>query len=422
MARELNKLTAIQVKNEKKKGLHHDGGGLYLQVAASGAKSWLFCYRFNGRDREMGLGPLTVVSLAEARIKMQDARKSMAMKIDPLEAKKAAEVKARLETIKGITFKECANAYIDAHKGAWRNQKAIKQWNSFFEKYAYPIIGTLPVNEVDLDLVLKILQPIWATKTETADRIRNRIERILDFAKVREYRQGENPARWRGHLDQLLPRPSKIAKVRHFPALPYSEIGDFMLGLQQINDLGARVLEFTILTGVRTNEATGARWEEIDLKAKTWTVPAHRMKTGIEHRVPLTDRTIEILYEAEKLIEFEQPANHKSGWIFRGRRGDKPISNMAMLMLLRRIGRKDITVHGFRSTFRDWAAEETNFSREVAEAALAHVVENRVEAAYRRGDLFEKRRKLMEAWASYCFTPSLKDGVHDNVVSIRASF
>lgn len=422
MARELNKLTAIQVKAEKRKGLHHDGGGLYLQVASSGAKSWLFCYRFNGRDREMGLGALTTVSLAEARVKMQDARKLITMKIDPLDAKKAAETSTKIEALKGATFRECANAYIEAHKGAWRSEKATKQWGRFFEKYAYPVIGDLPIHAVDLDLVLKILQPIWATKTETADRIRNRIERILDFAKVRGYRQGENPARWRGHLDQLLPRPSKIAKVRHYPALPYVDVGDFVLALQQSKNIGGLALAFTILTCVRTNEAMGAKWTEIDFKTKTWTIPAHRMKTAIEHRVPLTDRVIEILNLAKLLTVPAGSNDIPSAWIFPSQRGNKPISNMAMLMFLRRLGRTDITVHGFRSTFRDWVAETTNFPREVAEAALAHVVENRVEAAYRRGDLFEKRRKLMEAWASYCFTPSLKDGVHDNVVSIRTSF
>jgi integrase len=419
MARELNRLTAIQIKNAKKKGLYHDGGGLYLQVAASGAKSWLFCYRFNGRDREMGLGAESSVSLADARIKRQEAKKLLVLKIDPLEDKKQSQVQARLDALKGITFKECAEEYIDAHKAKWRNEKNIKQWRSVFEKYAYPIIGELPVKDIDRELILKIIKPIWETKTETADRIRNRIKCVLDFARVHEYRHGDNPAQWRGYLDHLLPAPAQIHKVKHFAALPFTKMGDFMITLGQQPGLDARALEFTILTAVRTNEAMGARWREIDFKNKIWTVPANRAKTGAEHRVPLTDRAIEVLNHAEQLTKYKRNGEDLNDWVFLAHKGTKPLSNMAMLMLLRRMERKDITVHGFRSTFRDWTAEMTNFSREVAEAALAHVIENKVEAAYRRGDLFEKRRRLMSEWADYCSKPSLSDEENNNVVNLR---
>lgn len=419
MARQQNKLTAIQVKNLKAEGYHHDGAGLYLKVTTSGAKSWLFCYRFNGRSREMGLGSENQVSLAEARIRMQEARKILANKQDPLEIKKKAEAKARLEAAKNITFKECATAYIDAHKNGWRNDKTAQQWPRFFEKYVYTVIGHLPVDEIDLNLVLRILEPIWTKKTETADRLRSRIERILDWAKVRGYREGENPARWRGHLSNLLANPSKIHKVKHHKAMPHIEVGNFMERLKQQPGMDARVLAFTILTAVRTNEATQAHWEEIDLEKKLWVLSAERTKTGKEHRVPLSDEAIRVLHHAAHVAGLDKTQKY-SGWVFPSSKGHKAISNMAMLMLLRRMERKDITVHGFRSTFRDWTAERTNYPREVAEAALAHVVENKVEAAYLRSDLFDKRRKLMDAWARHCTTP-INNELQDNIVNLNVA-
>lgn len=419
MTRQLNRLTAIQIKNTKEKGLYHDGGGLYLQVKESGAKSWLFCYRFDGRDREMGLGSESIVTLAEARMKVQDARRLLANKVDPLEARKQAEAQVRLEAAKSLSFKECAIKFIEANKSGWRSAKTIKEWPRFFEIYVYSVIGDIAVKDVDLDLVLKIIEPIWTTKTETADRLRSRIERVLDWARVRGYREGENPARWRGHLENLLVRPSKLNKVVHHPSLPYAEVADFVAQIKCQPGMDARVLEFTILTAVRTNEATQARWEEIDLKNRIWTLNADRTKTGKEHRVPLSDATIDVLKRVAKMSGHED-LGQANGWLFPSSKRGKAISNMAMLMLLRRIERTDITVHGFRSTFRVWAAERTTFPREVAEAALAHVVENQVEAAYMRSDLFEKRKRLMDAWAKYCSAPSLAENIN-NVVSLKTA-
>lgn len=295
MAKQLNRLTAIQVKNAKQKGLHHDGGGLYLQVKTSGTKSWLFCYRLDGRDREMGLGSENTVTLAEARIKAQEARKLLADKIDPLKARQEAEAQVRLEAVKGLTFRECSSAFIEIRKSSWRSEKTAKEWPRFFEKYVYPIIGNLPVKDVDLHLVLKILEPIWTTKPETADRIRERMGMVLNWAKVRGYRQGDNPAQWRGFLDNVLPAPSKIRKVQHHPALPHTDVAEFMQRLKTQPGMDALVLEFTILTAVRTTEATNARWEEIDLNKKIWVLSADRTKTGKEHRVPLSDATISVL-------------------------------------------------------------------------------------------------------------------------------
>lgn len=417
MARKLNQLSATKVKTAPK-GWYHDGGGLYLQVTDTAARSWVFCYMLNGRERQMGLGSVGAVSLADARGKLADCKKLLAQKIDPIEVRKSDEAKARYAAASGTTFEECAKAYIATHIGSWRNAKHIKQWPGFFERYVYPVIGKLSVQDVDVGQVLKVLQPIWETKTESANRIRGRIENVLDWAKARGYRQGENPARWRGLLENLLARPSKIWQTTHHPALPYAEVGDFMALLKQQSGLDARALEFTILTAVRTSECINATWEEIDLYNKVWVVPANRTKTRKEHRIPLPEKAITVLKHAMQLTsDKKNPViTEQTGWVFPSRKKIKPLSNMAMLVLLRRIERDDVTVHGFRSTFRDWAAEQTNFPREVAEAALAHTIENQVEAAYRRGDLFEKRRKLMDAWAKYCATPSVKTG--GKVVSI----
>jgi integrase len=419
MTRQLNRLTAIQIKNAKQKGLYHDGGGLYLRVKESGTKSWLFCYRVGGRDREMGLGSENTVSLAEARIKAQEARKLLADKIDPLKARQEAEAKVRLEASKSFTFKECATQFIETNKSGWRSEKTLKEWPRFFEIYVYPVIGDIAIKHVNLDLVLKIIEPIWTTKTETADRLRSRMERVLDWARVRGYREGENPARWRGHLENLLVRPSKLNKVVHHPSLPYAEAADFVALLKEQPGMDAKVLEFTILTAVRTNEATKARWDEIDLKNRIWTLSADRTKTGKEHRVPLSEATLDVLQRVAKMSGHADLAT-ANGWLFPSSKRGKPISNMAMLMLLRRIERTDITVHGFRSTFRVWAAERTTFPREVAEAALAHVVENQVEAAYQRSDLFEKRKRLMDAWAKYCSAPTLVENA-DNIVLLKSA-
>lgn len=294
---------------------------------------------------------------------------------------------------KAVTFEEAAERYIEAHKAGWKNAKHAAQWTTTLKTYAYPLIGESPVQAIDTGLVLKVLEPIWTTKTETANRLRGRIESVLDWARVRGYRERENPARWRGHLEQLLPAPSKVQRVQHHAALPYADLPKFMEALRAQDGVSASALEFAILTVARTGEVIGAKWSEIDLKERVWTIPAERMKAGKEHRVPFSARTLAILKSMKALGSGE--------YVFPGL-NNKALSNMALLMLLRRMGREDITAHGFRSTFRDWAAERTNFPAEVAEMALAHAVGDKVEAAYRRGDLFAKRRELMTAWAKAC--------------------
>jgi integrase len=316
--------------------------------------------------------------------------------IDPIEARSEHRSWKKLEAAKGITFAACATAYLDAHQDAWRNALHRKQWRTTLNNYAGPVFGSLPVQEVDLTLVMKALEPIWRTKCETASRLRGRIEAVLDWATVRGYRKGENPARWRGHLDKLLPARAKIQKVQHHPALPYAELADFMEALRSQEGTAARALEFLILTAARTGEIIGARWDEVDLEDKIWIVLGERMKAGREHRVPLSAATLAILDRMKETREGD--------FVFPGGKTGKPLSNMAMLAVLERMGRDEITAHGFRSTFRDWAAECTDFRSEVVEMALAHKIENKVEAAYRRGDLFEKRRQLMEAWAEFCLT------------------
>lgn len=424
MARQLNKLSATKVKMEKKKGWYHDGGGLYLQVSDTGAKSWVFCYMLNKRNRQMGLGEANTITLAEARLKMIECRKLLADKIDPIDARKAARDKVRQDEAKKITFEECGKAYIDAHISSWRNTAHINQWPGFFKNHVYPTIGKTPVNDVNVDLVLKVLEPLWKTKTVTGKRVRQRIEKVLDWAKVRGYRQGENPARWRGNLDHLLAMPSKIHKVKHFSALPHVDMGSFVQTLRQQPGLDACALEFVILTATRTSETLGAKWAEVDFANKVWTIPAERMKTGKEHRIPLSDQAMAVIERAKKLTKYKTWIDGAwkqadSEFIFSGRKLIKPLSNMTMLQLLRRLERQDITVHGFRSTFRDWAAERTNFQREVIEAALSHAVENQVEAAYFRSDLFDKRRKLMDAWGGYCDAPAAQQG--GTVVSIAVA-
>jgi integrase len=397
MARTTERLTALKVERlaEKPPGMHADGSGLYLQVTDNGA-SWIYRYMLGGRSREMGLGPLALYGLGDARAKALDARRLRHEGIDPIEARKAARTQLRLDAAKAITFKECAEAYIKAHRAGWQNGKHAGQWESTLETYAYPAIGALPVQAIDTALVLKVLEPIWTTKPETATRVRGRVESILDWAKARDYRTGENPARWRGHLDKLLPARSKVRKVKHHAALPYAELPNFLMELRSQPGVAARALEFTILTAARTNETIVATENEIKVAEKLWTVPAERMKAKKEHRVPLSARALAILKEAQS------EGQSDGDFIFPGGKAGRPLSNMAMTEVLRRMGRGDITVHGFRSTFRDWAAERTNFPSEVAEMALAHAVSDKVEAAYRRGVLFEKRRRLMDAWAEFC--------------------
>lgn len=397
MARELNKLNALAVSKAKARGYLADGGGLYLQISASGAKSWVFRFRDGARLKEMGLGSTHTLTLAEARDVALACRKQRLAGLDPIVTRAVARAAARLEAAKAITFQECAEAYIESHKAGWQNAKHAAQWGSTLKTYAYPALGKLAVAAVDTGLILKALEPIWNTKAETASRLRQRIEAVLDWARVRGYREGENPARWKGHLDHSLPSRSKVKKVEHHAALPYTEIDNFMALLRQREGFAARALEFAILTAGRTGEVLNAQWSEIDLEGRLWIVPADRMKAGREHRVPLSDAAVSILRAMAEV--------KTSSYVFPGGTKFKPLSSMALLMTLRRMDMGDLTAHGFRSTFRDWAAERTTFPREIAEAALAHVIGG-VEGAYQRGDYLDKRRKLMDAWTAYTAQPS----------------
>lgn len=397
MPREVGKLTALKVTRLREPRMYGDGGNLWLQVGPNGTKSWVFRYMLGGKEREMGLGPLHTVSLSDARTKAAECRRLCLDGVDPIEARKKTRAQARLDSARSITFKSAAESYIEAHKAGWRNDKHAAQWGATLKTYAYPHFGSLPVQGVDVAFVMKALEPIWSKKPETATRLRGRIESVLDWATARGYRIGENPARWRGHLENLLPARKRVRKAQHHAALPYDDMSTFMEALRLQEGTGARALEFLILTATRTSETLGAKWDEIDLREGVWTLPAERMKGHKEHRVPLAPEAVTVL---KTMRETKQ-----GDYVFPGLKADKPLSNMALLVLLRRMKRTDLTVHGFRSTFRDWAAERTNFPREVAEMALAHAVSDRVEAAYRRGDLFEKRRRLIEAWAKFCGTP-----------------
>ena len=389
MAQHINRLSARKVATLGKPGRHADGGGLYLSISNNGGRRWVFLYRRNKQLREMGLGSARVVSLAAARKSADEIRRQLAAGLDPLTErhKKAAS----------LSFDECAENYMAAHRSSWRNAKHRNQWKATLNAYASPVIGKLPVDEIDVRHATKILEPLWATRTETASRLRGRIEKVLDWAKVRGYRDGENPARWRGHLDQLLPRRAKVRRVQHHPALPYSDIAAFMGELRQRPGTAALALEFLILTAARTGEVFGAKWSELDIPGKLWTIPAERMKAGVEHRVALSTQALAVLQLA---TERRQRA---SDYVFPGDKPGRPLTGNAMLAVLKRMKRADMTVHGFRSTFRDWAAETTNFPHQVVEMALAHTIENKAEAAYRRGDLLAKRHALMAAWATYCF-------------------
>lgn len=394
MGRGLHKLSAVTVSSRKEPGYYADGGGLYLRVAPGGTKGWIFRFTRASKTRDAGLGSYPTVSLVKAREQAEQCRRLLASGIDPIEARKAERAAANGAAEKARTFEQCAKAYIASHEAGWRNDKHRYQWRATLETYVYPIFGALPVGEVKTEHVLKALNPIWRVKPETATRVRGRIEAILNWAKVHGLREGENPAQWRGHLDQLLPATSKVRRVEHHAALPYNEVPAFMALLRKEKGITARALEFMVLTATRTMETLGARWDEIDLKARMWTIPAHRMKGGRAHRVPLSARAIIIIKE---MAEIQQ-----SDFVFPGGKPGRPLSQMACLMLLRRMEYGHVTAHGFRSSFRDWSAEKTKFSREAAEMALAHAIPDAVEAAYRRGDLLEQRRKLMEKWETHC--------------------
>jgi integrase len=392
--RKSNRLTARMVEQAKEPGFYGDGGGLVLRVAERGHKVWLFRYKTHGKVREMGLGPIRNVSLAEAREKAREARRLRQVGVDPIDAKRERQLAATLNSAKTINFSQCAAAYIENHRAAWSSAKHAAQWEATLRTYAYPTFGNAPVAAVDTALVVRVLDPIWSKKPETASRVRGRIEAVLDFAAVRGYRVGENPARWKGHLKEALPALNKLRTIQHHAALPYSEIGAFLADLRTREGGAAAALEFLVLTATRTGEVIGALWCEIDMTKRVWTISAERMKAKVEHRVPLSEQALAVLRGAA--------ADKVNDVIFSGQMRGRALSNMALLMMLRRMGRDSITAHGFRSTFRDWVAEQTNVAGEVAEAALAHVVANKTEAAYRRSDLFEKRRALMQQWGSFC--------------------
>jgi len=394
--RSTNRLTVVKVARLTTPGRYADGGGLYLQVSRWNTRSWLFRFERDGKERQMGLGPAGVLSLADARTKAQEARRTLLDGLDPIETRNAKRTAQRVVAAKGVTFEECAEAFMRAHGPGWKNPKHRDQWRSTLKTYAYPEFGKMSVAAVDTALVCRVLEPIWTEKTETAKRLRGRIEQILDWARVREYRSGENPARWRGHLKQLLALPNRVAPVKHRAALPYAELPSFVSDLRRSEFISARALEFLILTAARTGEVISATAREIDVKAKMWVVPSDRTKSSREHRVPLCDRALDLIRPA---ID----AGNGLAFLFPTPRSKKSasLSNMAMLELLREL-RPGFTVHGFRSTFKDWASETTMHENIVSEMALAHKVPDEVEAAYRRGDLLQKRFALMGDWERFC--------------------
>jgi integrase len=377
-----SKLTARRVETAKP-GKYCDGGNLYLIVSETGARKWVLRFTWRGRAKEMGLGSATNVPLADARERAADARRKIAQGLNPIDERKRDG---------GIpTFGEIADDVRETLSAGFRNEKHKAQWKSTLETYAAPLRAK-PVDTIATDDVLAVLKPIWTKKAETASRVRGRIEKVLDAAKAKGFREGENPARWRGHLDHLLPRPSKLARGHH-AAMPYEDVAAFIAKLRKREATSALALELCILTAARSGEILGVRWPEIDLDKKIWTVPADRMKAGREHRVPLSPRALAILRQLAKV--------RVSDFVFAGQARNKPLSNMAMEMVLRRMKIEGATVHGFRSSFRDWAGNVSNFPREVVETALAYVIGDKAEQAYRRSDALEKRRKLMEAWAAY---------------------
>jgi integrase len=409
------KLSARGVQT-KPDGMHGDGGNLWLQVTPGG-RSWLFRYRWGAKQREMGLGSVAEIPIADARARAAICRRLVREGVDPIERRRT--VAAAAAPAKPTTFRDAAQRYYDSKKAGWRSDKHAVQFPNTMRDYVYPIVGELPVQDVDTDRVLKILEQelqddegkvigrLWTTRPETASRVRARIEQVLDWAAARKIRQGDNPARWRGHLSALLPERKKVKAVTHHAALPYPEANAFWVALSARTSASAEALRFAILTAARTGEVIGAKWEEIDLGAKVWTIPAGRMKAQRQHRVPLSDEAIAVLGRLKALRTGED------GFVFPGAKAGGPLSQMAMAMLLRKLDRQDLTVHGFRSTFRDWAAETTAYPNEMVEMALAHTVGNKVEAAYRRGDMFDRRRRLMKDWAKHCMTapPARTDNV-----------
>lgn len=402
MKRQANRLTPLAVKNAKK--TVGDGYGLWLEVSPTfGTKHWLFRFMLDGKADSMGLGPADITPLATARARAQKARELLHDGINPRLARNAERAERKLEAARAVSFQQAAEAYVELHRSGWRNQRHASQWTTTLGMYVYPIVGDLPVAAVDVALVLKILRPLWNEKNETARRVRGRIESVLDYAKASGYRTGENPAAWRGNLDQLLPAPSKVQRVEHHAAMAFRSVPAFMAKLRAQKGAMARCLELLVLCASRAGEIVGARWSELDLEQKVWTVPAERMKGHKEHRVPLSDRALDILNALPRTGEL----------IFPGAAVNLVLFELRKIELA-------VTVHGFRSSFRDWAAEATVFPAEIAEMALAHSVGSAVERAYRRTDLMERRRRLMQDWAAYCAQPPAERGGAD-IIPIRAS-
>jgi integrase len=393
----LHRLTQTDLKR-RKPGMYGDGGGLWLQITTGAAghanRSWIFRFAINGRRREMGLGPAHTIGLKDARAKAAELRKLVHEGRDPITERDAQKAALAAATAKQVTFDECAASYSRAHSPKWSAKHAY-QWSSAMTRFASPILGKLPVDIIDVGLVVKVLEPIWHERPETASRLRGGIESVLAWATVRQFRSGDNPARWNGHLQELLPSRREILPVEHFAALPYREVPGLMAKLRERDGVRERALELLVLCASRAGEILGARWDEIDIAERLWTIPPSRMKSGKEHRIPLCDRAIAILEEMK--------LRKRNDFVFPGERREN-LGESPMRELLKRLGYK-ATIHGMRSAFRDWAGEQTNFAREVCEAALAHAVGNKVEQAYRRGDALEKRRRLMQAWADYCSRP-----------------
>jgi integrase len=404
MPKSHHRLTAAKLRHLKAPGLHADGLGLYLQIRGPNARSWIFRYRRGGKLRDFGLGSAMpgALSLKDARELATKARRRLADGVDPIDHREAEKAKAVLESGRAVTFKQAADIYVEAKAPGWRNEKHAAQWRTTLEQYAMPVLGKLPVAGINTDDVLRVLEPIWKKRPETASRLRGRIEAILAAETAKGRRHGPNPAAWRGHLETMLAPKSKVKPVKHFAALAYTRVPELMQKLRERADTGALALQWVMLTVCRSNEALGARPEEVDLEKAVWTIPGERTKTHRPHRVALSPAALAIYKTARKF--------NKGPYLFAGRKADKPLSNMAMTMTLRRLGYGDSTVHGTtRSGFRDWCAERTNYPRELAEKALAHVVGNETEEAYQRSDLLERRRPLMQAWAKFSTGPAEKE-------------
>ena len=397
-------LTAMECDRITRRGRHLDAEGLYLAVAKGGSKSWIYRYQQEGRRRELGLGGYPAVSLAKARLRRDAARDQRQSGIDPLEARDRQKAQQRVELNEeaarrertAMTFKRVAEAFIDTNEAGWSNRKHAQQWRNTLSTYAYPVLGGTPVSDITTEQVLTVLSPIWTEKTETAKRVQGRIERVLDYATTKQHREGENPARWRGHLDNVLPKPGKVHRVEHQRALPYAHAPALAAKLADVDTPAGRALLLTMLCATRTSETLEATWSEIDLDRKEWRIPASRMKAGKEHRIPLCDAAVAIL---------KAQSTHRDeigDWVFPGQKRGKCLSNIAMTSVLKRTGWLERTsVHGLRSTFRDWVGEKTRYPERMAEVALAHQLTDKVQAAYFRADLMEQRREMMKEWSAF---------------------